>query len=105
MHKFIAFLAQLHTGKCMDCIINTAVARNKAAQHSTVGGILLQDAYLQQELAGKNDVDAERLEEIEPHISLWQGDITALKVDAIVAKLGVRLPGNGKAVFFREVYS
>ncbi len=46
----------------------------------------IQDEYLQAERDLRGVVDGESLPAVpgEPHISLWQGDITTLKVDAIV---------------------
>lgn len=44
----------------------------------------VQDEYLQKEIAKKEIVDAGSLAEIRKGISIWQGDITSLKCDAIV---------------------
>lgn len=44
----------------------------------------IQDEYLQEETAEKGIVDAAELPEIRKGISVWQGDITSLKCDAIV---------------------
>lgn len=44
----------------------------------------VQDEYLLSELQAKGIIDAEELPEILPGISLWQGDITRLKADAVV---------------------
>lgn len=44
----------------------------------------VQDEYLKQKLSEKKIVELEELDEVEKHIYLWQGDITTLKVDAIV---------------------
>ena len=46
--------------------------------------LAVQDAYLQAETAAKGITDADALLEAEPGISLWQGDITTLRCDAIV---------------------
>ena len=43
-----------------------------------------QDRYLQEKLEEKGDVDLKDLTPIRPNLSLWQGDITRLAVDAIV---------------------
>ncbi len=44
----------------------------------------LQDAYLQEKLSQKNLTGLSDLQEVEPQIYIWQGDITSLQVDAIV---------------------
>lgn len=44
----------------------------------------VQDAYLQEEKKRKGIVEIDGLEEIQPGIILWQGDITKLACDAIV---------------------
>lgn len=44
----------------------------------------VQDAYLQERLAEKGITDADSLAPLQPGLYLWQGDITTLKVDAIV---------------------
>ena len=48
--------------------------------------LAIQDAYLQEELQLREITDGNMLPSIplNPHIALWQGDITALKADAIV---------------------
>lgn len=43
-----------------------------------------QDRYLQEELLKKGVVDLADLEPVKPGLYLWQGDITRLKIDAIV---------------------
>ena len=45
--------------------------------------IQVQDEYLQEALAERGVVDVAELPELEPGISLWQGDITRLNADAI----------------------
>lgn len=61
----------------------------------------LQDNYLQQTLLQeKGIVEISQLEEIKPNLYLWQGDITTLKVDAIVnaanrQMLGCFVPCHG----------
>ncbi len=44
----------------------------------------VQDEFLQEVLGEKEITDINSLKEVKPKISLWQGDITTLRVDAIV---------------------
>lgn len=53
----------------------------------------LQDAYLQETLAHKRVTGLSDLQEVEPQIYLWQGDITSLEVDAIVNAANSQLLG------------
>ncbi|HFR3837627.1 TPA: protein-ADP-ribose hydrolase [Streptococcus suis] len=53
----------------------------------------LQDAYLQEKLTQKRVTGLSDLQEVEPQIYLWQGDITCLKVDAIVNAANSQLLG------------
>ncbi|MFM0817735.1 protein-ADP-ribose hydrolase [Streptococcus suis] len=53
----------------------------------------LQDAYLQETLAQKRVTGLSDLQEVEPQIYLWQGDITSLEVDAIVNAANSQLLG------------
>lgn len=58
---------------------------NVRMPHSVKKEILeVQDAYLKEENKRKGIVEVETLEEIQPGIILWQGDITKLACDAIV---------------------
>ncbi len=61
--------------------------------------LAVQDEYLRQELAAKGVTDIEDLTPLEPGIYLWQGDITALRCDAIVnaansGMTGCYVPGH-----------
>lgn len=61
--------------------------------------ILAQDEFLQEELKKKRVTCVDELRPIEPGIYLWQGDITLLKIGAIVnaansAALGCFVPGH-----------
>lgn len=52
-----------------------------------------QDAYLQKRLTNLTITDSLTLDEILPRISLWQGDITKIKADAIVNACNNQLLG------------
>lgn len=53
----------------------------------------VQDAYLRAETTRKGIVDADALPEAAPGLALWQGDITALRCDAIVNAANSGLTG------------
>lgn len=53
----------------------------------------LQDAYLQEKLTHKRVLGLSDLQEVEPQIYLWQGDITSIEVDAIVNAANSQLLG------------
>ena len=60
----------------------------------------IQNEYLRETIAEKGIVDYKELDPVEPHIYLWQGDITTLKCGAIVnaansAMLGCFCPCHG----------
>lgn len=62
--------------------------------------LMVQDEYLQEEIAQKGITSIDDLEPIKPDIYLWQGDITTLKSDAIVnaansQMLGCFCPNHG----------
>lgn len=62
--------------------------------------LVVQDEYLQEEIAQKGITSIDDLEPIKPDIYLWQGDITTLKCDAIVnaansQMLGCFCPNHG----------
>ena len=52
-----------------------------------------QDAFLKRELQARGTTDWKDLQSVEPGIYLWQGDITTLKVDAIVNAANSGLTG------------
>lgn len=61
--------------------------------------IKIQDEYLQEELKKADIVDIKDLKPLKEHLYLWQGDITLLKVDAVVnaansALLGCFIPAH-----------
>ncbi|RRN48923.1 protein-ADP-ribose hydrolase [Streptococcus suis] len=53
----------------------------------------LQDVYLQEKLDQRRITRLSDLQEVEPQIYLWQGDITSLEVDAIVNAANSQLLG------------
>ena len=56
----------------------------RAAKKISPEFLKVQDAYLEEETRRKNVTDVDSLTEIQPGLYLWQGDITALRCDAIV---------------------
>lgn len=53
----------------------------------------VQDAYLQEVVREKGVTDVETLPELRPGISLWQGDITTVRCDAVVNAANSRMLG------------
>ena len=53
----------------------------------------VQDSYLSEELAQKGITDAASLTPIEGKLCLWQGDITTLRIDAIVNAANAQMTG------------
>lgn len=56
----------------------------RAPRRADAAFLKMQDAYLQGETAAKGITDIADLTPIQPGLYLWQGDITALRCDAIV---------------------
>ena len=56
----------------------------RAPQHADADFLQMQDEYLQGETAAKGVTDIADLTPVQPGLYLWQGDITALRCDAIV---------------------
>ena len=56
----------------------------RAPQNADADFLKTQDEYLQDETAAKGVTDITDLTPVQPGLYLWQGDITALKCDAIV---------------------
>ncbi len=56
----------------------------RAPQSANADFLKMQDAYLQGENAAKGITDVADLTPVQPGLYLWQGDITALRCDAIV---------------------
>lgn len=56
--------------------------------------ISIQDEYLQQVNAGKGVVTLSDIEEIQPDVYIWKGDITRLKAGAIVNAANSGMPAR-----------
>lgn len=65
----------------------------RAAKPISSDFIALQDLYLQERNKERGIVDFAQIKTIAPHIALWQGDITTLKIDAIVNAANSALQG------------
>ena len=70
-----------------------ALMNIRPPQAETAEFLALQDQLLQQEVAEKGVVSLADLTPIQPQIYLWQGDITRLKVGAIVNAANSQLLG------------
>lgn len=70
-----------------------ALMNIRPPQAETAEFLAVQDQFLQQEVAEKGVVSLADLTPIQPQIYLWQGDITRLKVGAIVNAANSRLLG------------
>lgn len=60
-------------------LMNVRMVKKSSAEFLNI-----QDAYLQEETAKKGVTDVDDLTPVQPGLYLWQGDITALRCDAIV---------------------
>lgn len=72
----------------------------RAPAPASKGFLRIQDAYLQEETAGKGVTEWTDLQPIQKGMYLWQGDITTLRCDAVVnaanaQMLGCFCPGHG----------
>ncbi len=72
----------------------------RPAAAATTEFLQIQDDYLQEELSQRGIVTMEEMQELEKNIFLWRGDITRLKVGAIVnaansAMQGCFYPNHG----------
>lgn len=70
-----------------------ALMNIRKAKEISPGFLAVQDEYLKEEIEKKGIVDASLLPEIRKGITLWQGDITLLKCDAIVNAANSRMTG------------
>ncbi|MDO4997963.1 MAG: protein-ADP-ribose hydrolase [Neisseria sp.] len=70
-----------------------ALMNRRATQLESAEFYALQDEVLQAQLARKGVLGLDDLDEIQPNLYLWQGDITRLQVDAIVNAANAYLLG------------
>ena len=66
----------------------------RAPQSANADFLKMQDAYLQGENAAKGITDVADLTPVQPGLYLWQGDITALRCDAIVNAANSGMTGS-----------
>ena len=63
-------------------LMNVRMVKKSSAEFLNI-----QDAYLQEETAKKGVTDVDDLTPVQQGLYLWQGDITALRCDAITCRI------------------